>query len=448
MRGRVTASRLNVRLLPSLSAKKIGILPRDTVVSVLTQYDDWLEIRHNAMSAYVSGEFVQLIEGDISMRAKVTVPRLNVRAEPRLNAVTLGTLMWDAQVDILDETGEWLEIAFNERSAFIQQNYVQIFESRQDDFAEVADRLNVRAGPGTVFTVLGILERGEKIKIVSRIGIWCEISFNGAKAYVLSDFLTHRAAGESRSALVVSPADTQENIVAQSELAPQEKLPLTGDIISKKAAQTWNKFGGILETLSGAYNIDPGVAVAVFCVESSGKGFEPKNDNRLIIRFENHLFWKYWGKKNPQKFHQHFKYGLRENNRMKVWKGHFWRPESVDNWQEFHGNQTKEWDVLTFARRFADTEALYCISMGAPQIMGFNYQIVGYDSVEEMFEKFNLDIRYHIEGFFDFLDKRMIKALQRRDFTEFAGYYNGSGQKQTYGNRIQNYFDAYQELIS
>lgn len=44
--------------------------------------------------------------------------------------------------------------------------------------------------------------------------------------------------------------------------------------------------------------------------------------------------------------------------------------------------------------------------------MGFNYKSVGYSTVQDMFDKFSGDIRYHIEGLFDFFDKRMIKALQ------------------------------------
>ncbi len=63
-----------------------------------------------------------------------------------------------------------------------------------------------------------------------------------------------------------------------------------------------------------------------------------------------------------------------------------------------------------------------------------------------MFEKFNSDIRFHIKGLFDFFNKPMINALRKLDFVTFAGYYNGSGQKEKYGERIQNHYDAFKKI--
>ena len=85
--------------------------------------------------------------------------------------------------------------------------------------------------------------------------------------------------------------------------------------------------------------------------------------------------------------------------------------------------------------------------MGAPQIMGFHYQRIGYDTVQDMFEKFNAEIRFHILGLFDFFDNSMIQALKKLEFVTFAGKYNGSGQMEKYGQWIRNHYDAYKKLI-
>ncbi|KAA3659893.1 MAG: DUF3380 domain-containing protein [Calditrichaeota bacterium] len=389
------------------------------------------------------------MESEVNLKGRLSASLLNVRREPALHSDVMGSLILDSRIDILDETGEWLEIAFNGRSAFVHQDFVEVLETRIDDFAFVdADRLNVRARPDVDGTLLGSLDRDTKVKILGQTGKWCEIKFNDISAYIHGDYLERGDSQKAPSTHVIKPADQQETISDRDELEPVDKLPLTGGQIDKKVARTWNKFGGLLTNLCGAYRIEPGAAVAVLCVESSGKGFEARNQNRMIIRFENHLFWKYWGKQNPEKFHKHFKYGKYQNNKLKVWLGHSWRPDPTGSWQTFHGSQPKEWNVLEFARSLSDSDALTCISMGMPQVMGFNYKAIGYNSVEEMFDKFNSDIRYHIQGLFDFFDKRMIRALQKRDFVEFAGYYNGSGQKQKYGQWIQNHYDAFQQFTS
>jgi hypothetical protein len=91
------------------------------------------------------------------------------------------------------------------------------------------------------------------------------------------------------------------------------------------------------------------------------------------------------------------------------------------------------------------------ISMGAPQIMGFNHQILGYDSVETMFEAFSLSERNQLLGFFDFVcgplaTRERLTALQDLDFEAFAARYNGLGQAAQYAGLLQAAFEAFQRL--
>jgi len=106
--------------------------------------------------------------------------------------------------------------------------------------------------------------------------------------------------------------------------------------------------------------------------------------------------------------------------------------------------------VLEFARRLDDTAALNSISMGAPQIMGFNFSSLGFASVQDMFEKFSKDIRYHIIGFFDFVaaTKPMLEALKKQDFSGFAKLYDGAGQAEKYGSWVKKRFEAFDALAA
>jgi hypothetical protein len=65
--------------------------------------------------------------------------------------------------------------------------------------------------------------------------------------------------------------------------------------------------------------------------------------------------------------------------------------------------------------------------------MGYNHGAIGYDSAEEMFDAFSSGIRYQILGMFDFIkgtgsSSRMVQALERGQFDQFASFYNGPGQ--------------------
>ncbi|MEP7358442.1 MAG: N-acetylmuramidase domain-containing protein, partial [Anaerolineales bacterium] len=91
------------------------------------------------------------------------------------------------------------------------------------------------------------------------------------------------------------------------------------------------------------------------------------------------------------------------------------------------------------------------ISMGGPQIVGFNYPTLGYESVGQMYDAFSADERSQIVGFFDFVQgpgttSRRVLALQARDFTTFAALYNGPGQAAKYGSLMQGLFDTFDRL--
>lgn len=448
MKGKVTANRLNVRSAPRTGGGKIGLLLQNNIVEILGNRDRWLEIKYNGGTGFIHKDYVLTIDSPITMKGRVTASSLNVRDMPGPEGHIVGFLSKGSVIDVLEEDGDWLEIGFNEASAFVHGDFVELVESTAPRTGIVsANVLNVRREPGRSGQVVGRLNSGTPVNLVSQIGDWFEIKFNDSVGYIHGDYVD--LVGETSNVLespIVSPADLQEKDSDETPLNPEVILKVVGSSIEKKVARTWNKFGGLLESLSGAIKIEPASAIAVLCVESSGKGFEPKNQNRMIIRFENHLFWRYWGKKNSERFHRHFQYGKRENGKLKSWLGHAWRESTDVAWGKFHGSQPAEWQVLDFARSLDDTAALFSISMGAPQVMGFNHKKIGYTTVQEMFDKFNEDIRYHIGGLFDFFDDKMIDALQRRDFVTFAGSYNGSGQKQKYGEWIQNHYDAFEGI--
>jgi uncharacterized protein YgiM (DUF1202 family) len=453
MQGKVTADRLNVRSRPDLKGAKIGLLTQDKIVEILGRKNNWVEIKFNGGSGFVSGDYIESLDLNKVIKGKVKVATLNVRNQPNLQGTVVGSLVSDTIVDVIAKHDDWLEIEFNDSLAFIHNDYVELMEAGQPERGRIStDVLNVRTQPNLSAEIAGNLARDTVVNLISKIGNWYEIRFNGSPAYIHGEYVETMSREEietskSPEVTVVSPDRKEEQKEpAEAGLVPEARLPVSGTNEQKKVARTWNQFGNWIEELSNEHQIDPGSAVAVLCVESSGKGFEKNNKDRMIIRFENHKFWTYWGKDNTESFHKYFKYGEKKNGKVQVWLGHYWRKDDKGEWQTFHGSQLKEWQVLDFSRSLDDTAALYSISMGAPQIMGFHHHRIGYATVQEMFEKFSGDIRYHIKGLFDFLDKPMINALRKRDFVAFAGYYNGTGQKEEYGKWIQNHYDAFKGL--
>ena len=248
----------------------------------------------------------------------------------------------------------------------------------------------------------------------------------------------------------MDPSDDPKFLIRQKNLQKvnlwsTEKLKPSSKSIYRERLikRIWNNYGGLLESLSKALKISPAVAVAVLCVESKGKGFA--RDGKMIIRFENHIFWKYWGKTHASLFRAHFRFDPR-----KPWQGHKFRKTMKTVWANFHQKgQMGEWEVFEFARSKHQRFSMYSISMGMPQIMGFNHKKVGYKSVKQMFDSFSRSERNQIIGLFDFItekNSKMTTALRRNNFLAFAKLYNGPGKAAKYAGRIKSYYELFNSL--
>lgn len=279
----------------------------------------------------------------------------------------------------------------------------------------------------------------------------------GAEATIPVEFVTHASPGELRSdwrlanpvgnlfgepvwTIVFAPPVSSGDLVTEfpppaAQLIDAEAIT---DFTARAAARFWNRYGGLILDECAKLAIDPADAVGVLVTESAGQPFGA--DGRMVIRFENHLFWRFWGKSNPDVFNQHFRFGAVES-----WKEHFWRPHPNDPWLPCHtGENAAEWQVFDFARRLDERAAMQSISMGAAQIMGFNYAMVGYPTPEAMFAAFEHDAGAQLRALFRFMEVNgLVDAIRNQDYRRFAVVYNGPGQPDFYAGKMSAYAAAF-----
>jgi hypothetical protein len=307
------------------------------------------------------------------------------------------------------------------------------------------DTINIRNAPSTdPSTDVGDLNKGQSLELISGpTNGWfiARVYLAAQYSQVVSDQPAPPPPPGGLDVPSGSPLTLAE--LQAMSLVPTRKLnaPAGAGQSALNAARIWNKYGGMLEPLSARIGIDKGVAVAVIAVESGGSGMGP--DGRMIIRFENHLFWTYWGKANPAAYDQHFVF-----NQDASWKGHQYRPQPNGPWLDVHQNQNSEWAAFNYASTIEAGAAKKSISMGLVQIMGFNNRAIGYASPDAMFAAFAADEKFQLLGFFNFVknDQRQVDALRNRDYVGFARIYNGPGQPDVYGGLIKGVVDGFATL--
>jgi hypothetical protein len=209
-------------------------------------------------------------------------------------------------------------------------------------------------------------------------------------------------------------------------------------------ARIWNQYGGMLEVLSRRLDVKPSAAVAVIAAESGGKALE---NGRPVIRFENHKFWTYWGKRNQNVFNLHFRFRMRDS----TWRDHAFRATPAGEWIKIHGHgQAREWAVYNFAQGLNAPAAALSTSWGMGQVMGFNHERLGYSTPDAMARSFTdsaLGAHMQILGMFDFVlngkaTSRALTAFRNCDWHAFAEQYNGAENAAAYAKKLRRYYDA------
>ena len=157
--------------------------------------------------------------------------------------------------------------------------------------------------------------------------------------------------------------------------------------------------------------LDPCAVQAALSVESSGSGF--LQDGRPKILFEGHVFWKELQKRgiNPEP------YAVKLTDiEYPAWD------------KSKYSGGAAEWERLNAAALINRPAALCSASWGLFQIMGFDYALCDFGSVETFVDAQEESEAVQLESFCAFIRSRgLARFLAKKDWANFAKQYNGSG---------------------
>ena len=118
----------------------------------------------------------------------VTCRTLNVRMGPGTSYAKLGTLSRGTLISGEYENG-WVKFTHNGQTAYSSADYLMQVDGDLSGLHVTCRTLNVRAGAGTNFDILGTLSRGTEISVRDVLPGWYEIDFLGGIGYVSSAYI-------------------------------------------------------------------------------------------------------------------------------------------------------------------------------------------------------------------------------------------------------------------
>ena len=170
---------------------------------------------------------------------------------------------------------------------------------------------------------------------------------------------------------------------------------------------------------------------AVSAVESGGRsGFDGRK--RPVLRYENHIF-RSLTKSRYDKSHPDLSaaYGSAEYKATHRFGGVQYADE--------------QWGLLESAFALAPDQAVMACSWGMFQVMGENYKMVGWTSLEQFVEDMFYSEAQHLRAFLGYCKSAgLVPDLKQHKWAAFAQGYNGPSYRQNnYDGLLAQYYAQY-----
>lgn len=190
----------------------------------------------------------------------ITRNDINVRSGASVNFETICKLSKNDKVSVVGKSYDWYKIILPKgATCFVNEKYLSIEDSVGSSGSMRAgfvtgDRVNVRAKPGENFSIVGRLNKGDKVKIVKKTGEWYGIEpTESCFGWVHSKFVSFYAELNKGKASVSCLAD--KGFVSRKE--PVSTTPKVQKKEAKKEEITAGKTvsaSGVLQAMGRIFN--------------------------------------------------------------------------------------------------------------------------------------------------------------------------------------------------
>lgn len=206
---------LNLRETPN--GTRIAVIPQNAVIGVITKGADWSRVKYGDKVGYVMTKFLADTTATpapstpapgntLQCYGKVTTANgggLNMRSGPATTYGRIASIKNGGVVEVYDKGAVWSRIKYNGTFGYVMSQYLTFSAERPSENPDpvipsgakaqvntTAGSLNMRAGMGTTYAVIGKIPQKAYVEVLTYGPSWCYVSYNGLKGYVMTTYLT------------------------------------------------------------------------------------------------------------------------------------------------------------------------------------------------------------------------------------------------------------------
>jgi len=196
----------NVRGGPDTNTAVIASVNKGEKYTALDQRGDWYKIKVGNTEGWIAGWLVQANKlSDAPANAVVVKSSsINVRSGPGTSYTVVGQTNANAQLPVLDRSGDWIKIKLPNGTIGWVANWLVQNQSSTGQQATASNKntatkikqatitatsVNVRSGPGTSYEIVARVNQGQNFTVKEVNGQWLKISLPGGQAGWIANWL-------------------------------------------------------------------------------------------------------------------------------------------------------------------------------------------------------------------------------------------------------------------
>ena len=225
---RITTARVHFRTGAGTNYSSMGVLDTGVKVTYISESGNWTKVQYNSKTAYICSDYLKKESSTSTTTNTMYVTAsagLNLRKGPSTSYAVIKTLSKGTEVTVISSSNGWNKVNVGGVSGYVSSDYLSSTKpstgssssnestSNSTSTMYTTDRLNLRKGAGTSYSVITTLDKGIAVTVHSSSNGWSKVSVNGMTGYVSSSYLSSTKPSNSSSSTDSSTSSKVDKVL-------------------------------------------------------------------------------------------------------------------------------------------------------------------------------------------------------------------------------------------
>ena len=225
---RITTARVHFRTGAGTNYSSMGVLDTGVKVTYISESGNWTKVQYNSKTGYICSDYLKKESSTSTTTNTMYVTAsagLNLRKGPSTSYAVIKTLSKGTEVTVVSSSNGWSKVNVGGVSGYVSSDYLSSTKpstgssssnestSNTTSTMYTTERLNLRKGAGTSYSVITTLDKGVAVTVHSSSNGWSKVSVNGMTGYVSSSYLSSTKPSNSSSSTDSSTSSKVDKVL-------------------------------------------------------------------------------------------------------------------------------------------------------------------------------------------------------------------------------------------